>query len=365
MTIRTLVLSGGGGRGAFHTGVYKYLQESGWSPDIIVGTSIGAVNGAAITQGISAAQLEAFWLVLTDADVEGWPPNMSRGTQMVLNQVMRRTIGNPLSEVPADISTAADTNFIPDGLPRQVAGAWSHLLDTGPLGHTLRTKLGLDEAQISASATTLLITATNIRTGEQMLFANKPILDPDGGQPRADVQPGITVQRILASCSIPLVYPWTRDNGEYYWDGALVANSPLGAALDAAQDTPIDQDMEVVVVLMTPYAGNKAEAATKRRQPLPQDFIEAAAYALDWTLLASFRERMKLTKAYNKLARLERLANPEGPFRYRLVHTLVVAPDDLLTIARIIDYDPASSSQLIDLGYGAAAKAFQEKAWLD
>jgi NTE family protein len=68
MTIRTLVLSGGGGRGAFHAGVYKYLSETAktgvkqshsgpWTPDIVVGTSIGAVNGAAIVQGISAEEL--------------------------------------------------------------------------------------------------------------------------------------------------------------------------------------------------------------------------------------------------------------------------------------------------------------------
>ena len=56
--IRALVLSGGGGRGAFHAGVYKYLMQPGkqgvdsshttaWEPQVVVGTSIGAVNGAA------------------------------------------------------------------------------------------------------------------------------------------------------------------------------------------------------------------------------------------------------------------------------------------------------------------------------
>lgn len=54
--IRTLILSGGGGRGVFHAGVYHYLSRESkagvdlnhlgsWLPDIVVGTSIGAVNG--------------------------------------------------------------------------------------------------------------------------------------------------------------------------------------------------------------------------------------------------------------------------------------------------------------------------------
>jgi hypothetical protein len=44
---QALVLSGGGGRGAYHIGVLRFLEEHEWHPDIIVGTSIGAVNGAA------------------------------------------------------------------------------------------------------------------------------------------------------------------------------------------------------------------------------------------------------------------------------------------------------------------------------
>ena len=66
--VRALILSGGGGRGAFHAGVYRYLMKNhkvnldskhtgAWDPQIIVGTSIGAVNGAAIAQGMPADQL--------------------------------------------------------------------------------------------------------------------------------------------------------------------------------------------------------------------------------------------------------------------------------------------------------------------
>ena len=45
------VLGGGGGRGAMQVGALRALFEAGYKPDLLVGTSIGAVNGAAIVQG--------------------------------------------------------------------------------------------------------------------------------------------------------------------------------------------------------------------------------------------------------------------------------------------------------------------------
>ena len=58
---RALILSGGGGRGAYQVGVWRRLQEIGWQPDVVCGTSIGAINGALIGSGWDAERLEAFW----------------------------------------------------------------------------------------------------------------------------------------------------------------------------------------------------------------------------------------------------------------------------------------------------------------
>lgn len=64
------MLSGGGGRGAYHVGVLRFLEEHEWSPDIIVGTSIGAVNGAAIASGHTAHSLWSLWRRLTTDRVQ-------------------------------------------------------------------------------------------------------------------------------------------------------------------------------------------------------------------------------------------------------------------------------------------------------
>ena len=54
---RALILSGGGTRGAYEIGVWKYLCEVKWQPDLICGTSVGAINGAGITAGLSLDDL--------------------------------------------------------------------------------------------------------------------------------------------------------------------------------------------------------------------------------------------------------------------------------------------------------------------
>jgi NTE family protein len=58
---KALILSGGGARGAFQVGVWKYLREINWTPDLICGTSIGAINAAAIGSGMPVKRLIDLW----------------------------------------------------------------------------------------------------------------------------------------------------------------------------------------------------------------------------------------------------------------------------------------------------------------
>jgi NTE family protein len=191
-----------------------------------------------------------------------------------------------------------------------------------------------------------------------MIFSNREVYRRGTKEKvrRSDVATGITVKRILASCSIPLVYPWTYDSETkaHYWDGALVANTPLGAALDVIGDAPINTKVEVVVVLMTPW--RKDSTIVRER---PKSFGEAITWTLDWTLLASFRERLRLINAYNELAK--RLPKEEKEkFQYREVNVVVVAPDKFVPAKRIIDYDGAESKDLIKQGHNAAENKFKE-----
>ena len=245
--------------------------------------------------------------------------------------------------------------LLPGWLAERLIGRWVNLLDTGPLKETLHTRFRFDAQAIAQSPRTLLIAATNVQTGERQLFTNRPVISRHRNAPRRDVSVGITPERILASCSIPLVYPWTydRETDAWYWDGAVVANTPLGAALDVWRDVPPDIPAEVVVVLMTPWRQGRSG------RDMPQSFGEAITWTLDWALLASFRERLRLIEAYNRFARLER-ERGQKPYRYREVKVHIAAPEDFLPAARIIDYDREVSEQLIRQGYLAARRAFEE-----
>ena len=115
--IRALILSGGGGRGAFHAGVYKYLMKNhkvnvdsnhvgAWEPDIIVGTSIGAVNGAAIAQGMSADQLVNVWKSLEEQDIQGLPPGMRGIARWVARAIFKEVMDVRLAQVSPQEATS-------------------------------------------------------------------------------------------------------------------------------------------------------------------------------------------------------------------------------------------------------------------
>jgi len=59
--LRAVVFSGGGAFGAYHAGVWRALEERGFRPDIVAGTSIGAIQATAVARGCPAAQIEEWW----------------------------------------------------------------------------------------------------------------------------------------------------------------------------------------------------------------------------------------------------------------------------------------------------------------
>ncbi len=192
---RALILAGGGARGSFQAGVWKYLVQIGWKPDIICGTSIGAVNAAAIGAGMDIKTLIHLWTTY----------NRRRMYRLNLLQ------------------------FTAYFFSRR---AVKPLLDTRPLKKILQENV--DFKALKKSKTQIIITAVNMLTGHPEFFTQKEI----------------QLEHILASSAMPLLFPWQEINGTPYWDGGVMVNTPIAPALDFGAD-------EIIVVLLSPVSHKK------------------------------------------------------------------------------------------------------------
>jgi NTE family protein len=207
-----LVLQGGGALGAYQAGVFEELDESGHSPDWVAGISIGAINAALIVGNPPERRvqhLRAFWdkvsSQLTAKPV--FPGDMARA---FFNQASASFAA--LSGVPGFFKPRFPpaTTALP-GTP----GALSHY-ETDPLRKTLEELVDFD--LINTGKTRLSIGAVNIRTGNFAYFDNhRQVIGP---------------QHIMASGALPPGFAPVEIDGEFYWDGGLVSNTPLQYVLD-------------------------------------------------------------------------------------------------------------------------------------
>jgi NTE family protein len=104
-----LVLGGGGLRGFAHIGVLRALEEAGIKPDIVVGTSAGAVVGAAYASGMTSAQIESVARSVKLSSLVDWTLSSSgimRGNNLA-NWVDAVTAGVPIENFPVRFAAVA------------------------------------------------------------------------------------------------------------------------------------------------------------------------------------------------------------------------------------------------------------------
>lgn len=209
-----LLLQGGGALGAFQAGVYQGMEEAGYTPDWIVGTSIGGIQGAILAGNPPEARLErlqAFWDRITRPE---WLPapawdNPYRGLYNRSYAQLATTLGQPGFYHPR----CWDSPLL---APRGTEGARS-LYSIAPLRSTLEDLIDFD--RINAAPPRLSLGATHIRKGHNVYF--------DSARQR------IELEHVLASGALPPAFPPIEIDGELYWDGGVVSNTPLEQVIDA------------------------------------------------------------------------------------------------------------------------------------
>ncbi len=287
---KALILTGGGGRGAFHIGVWKYLQEQRWTPDLICGTSIGAINAAAIGSGLSVEALTRLWTTCHRTNIYRTELLMSLASAL---------FGRPLRP----------------------------LLDTAPLREMISKNLDL--TALRQSPIEIVITAVNVVNGRLYLFN----------------QHDIEIDHLMASSAMPILFPWQVIDGAPYWDGGVMANTPLFTALQQEMD-------EIIVVLLSPVG--------HRDLPFPGTVINGLEIVFEHLLSGSYQATRPVSKVHRAPS------DPMHPYRQPLAaaaspprrrpNIRVVAPSRMLGFRSLLDFSHRQVQRLLQEGYRNARR---------
>src|ERR1700757_346451 len=222
-----LLLQGGGALGAYQGGVYEALAEADIHPDWMVGISIGAINAAIIAGNPPNARvdrLREFWTQVTSNGAWDWSRNPL--LELARNDDARNLINQMSANVAAPFGAAGFFSarpVVPWLQPLGSLGATS-FYDTKHLKNTLERLVDFD--RLHAGVTRFSAGAVNVRTGNFVYF------DTNTHK--------ITPEHVMASGALPPGFPPVEIDGEHYWDGGLVSNTPLQWVIESnprRQDT--------------------------------------------------------------------------------------------------------------------------------
>jgi len=242
-----LVLSGGANLGAMQAGALEILFEAGFHPEMIVGTSAGAINAIHIAYNPTpegAQQLAELWQTATPSDVG------SLNIRTVLGCLATRRGG---------------------------------LFPSEPLARFLRRHFppGIETfSQLAAlGGIRVFATAVCIETGGLRVFG-------DRGNDRL-------IDGVMASSAfIPHLPPWEVD-GEHYLDGGIITRLPLRAAIERGATQLIALNI-----------------GHEERQPPRQNLLSLCAYALELFLDHQMTSEIAWTRATGIPLRLINLPAP-------------------------------------------------------
>ena len=216
-----LVLQGGGALGAYQGGVYEGLHEAGIRPSWLAGISIGALNAAVIAGSPEAQRvdrLREFWETICTAPVD-WPANQGMAANLPF-AVDLRSAHNTAAAMRALVmgqSGFFKPRFPPPFLSLFSGDAATSFYDTAPLRDTLERLVDFD--RLNSGDVRVSVGAVNVRSGNLVYF--------DTAERR------LRPEHFMASGALPPGFPAIEIDGEYYWDGGMVSNTPLSRVLSS------------------------------------------------------------------------------------------------------------------------------------
>jgi NTE family protein len=338
-----LVLQGGGALGSYQAGVYQALQEARIEPDWIVGTSIGAINASLIAGNAPQnrlARLIEFWRRVQHGpqwDVGGILPGF--GDKWSYWRTL--THGIPGFFAPNLLAHAGDG--FPLGADR--AGYYS----TAPLEATLAELI--DFNLINEGKPRLTVGAAHVRTSQMTYF--------DSSRCKLDVK------HIMASGALPPAFPAVRVNGELYWDGGILSNTPTEVVLD---DNPRRDSLIFNVHLWNPVGaepGTMAEVLNRHKDVQYSSRIASQ--------ITRHQQAHRLRHVINELAARLPEAERDRPevrelmsygCQTRMHVVQLLAPQlDHEDHTKDVDFSSAGIQQRWDAGYAHTKEVLARQPW--
>ncbi|MBW8830907.1 MAG: patatin-like phospholipase family protein [Burkholderiales bacterium] len=222
-----LVLQGGGALGAYQAGVYEGLADAGIEPNWIAGISIGALNTALIAGNppeTRVQKLRQFWETICRPAFSFPPADFMQAIVEQAGPSARKAFG--AFEAWRAVVEGQRAFFVPRGLTPWLGGkqgvTQASFYDTAVLKSTLERLVDFD--RINEGDMRVSVGAVNVRTGNFSYFDNH-----NGHGHRA-----LRAEHFMASGALPPAFPAVEIDGEFYWDGGLVSNTPLSHVLAAA-----------------------------------------------------------------------------------------------------------------------------------
>jgi NTE family protein len=337
------VFQGGGALGAYQAGVYHALHEASIEPDWIIGTSIGAINASLIagnTPRNRMARLEEFWRRVAHKDVMqvSWSGLTDTMTywRTVLGGLPGFFAPNPLAFLGAHHRLGPDD-----------AGFYS----TKPLMKTL-TEL-VDFSLLKPCKPRLTVGVAHVRTSQMRYFDSREC--------------DITINHILASGALPPAFPAVRIDGELYWDGGILSNTPAETIFD---DYPRRNSLIFAVHLWDPagpepntiwevlhrhkdiqYSSRVASHIVRQRQ------VHKLRHVVS-ELVKYVPEDMRNDPAVQELAGY-------GCRTQMHVVRLMAPRLDNENHTKDIDFSPSDIGRRWEAGYVDTCRALKRKAWED
>ncbi len=330
---RALVLQGGGALGSYQAGVYEGLQEAGIELTDLAGISIGALNVAIIAGNPPercVERLHAFWDTICQPYVGPVPNPLIEHSLFQINDLARQFLGavHAGSALMVGQKGFFRPRFPPAALSSALDPACVGHYDTRPLKDTLESLCDFD--RINDGGLRVSIGAVNVRTGNFVYFDNR----------RTRLRP----EHFMASGALPPAFPAIEIDGEYYWDGGLVSNTPLSRVLEQnlSRDTLVFQ-----VDLWS------------ARGPVPRSLSEVGDRVQDIRYSSRTRLVTDQMQAYRKMQRLLREVLDKVPARQRgsdpaCRQAAALASDKRSNIIHLIYRDKPYEQHFRDYQFGLA-----------